>query len=627
MKRLFLMAAAMLSFTACIDETTDWNTVGQGTEQMGYIVFGNDAISVTVDREEGEGDVTPQGVRSTTRAVYSDVADYRVEIYNAAGELVVGPFRYGDWNNKEVVEEYVENEKISNNLTLTGIKLPVGSYTVKAYSYPANQAPANAATTPDYVGSTTVNLTKGAATEVNITCHISSVMVTVCFDPILAEVIDAPSTSVLVRLDEESIEEANRSQYTYGNYADKAALVVGHDEVAPTYLTPQSSNDGVPLNLYLTTLYGGEKSQINGQKLPVVSNAKPGEWRKITIKLDHGTEGTVFFVVNVETWVENQRIDVTQAVYAANLAENAIPDISDAPVIKWGDKDLSEPIILDDNMFDSNGSLTGGAPFAITTKQPLEAIYLSASSNNSDLANLISSMGMEAVSTTDATVQYAGVNILGELQTLQKTILKTWGFPLQDVVGKTEAAFDLSGLMEQLQADYQGDHEFVMTVVDDRGNNTTVTLKITSGGVIDPNIWWDGQDINKRHVVTPDLKVKIMMSATKGFKSLVVTVGGRLGQKDGMNAIGLPNSFDLLDPGYMVNPNNPTEFTDEELGPKLQDLGFPVGNEFDGKTEVSFDITTFMGMMGSFKGDTDFTVTLTDNDNNKIERTVKLTIQ
>ena len=111
------------------------------------------------------------------------------------------------------------------------------------------------------------------------------------------------------------------------------------------------------------------------------------------------------------------------------------------------------------------------------------------------------------------------------------------------------------------------------------------------------------------------------------FKSLVVTVGGRLGQKDGMNAIGLPNSFDLLDPGYMVNPNTPTEFTDEELGPKLQDLGFPVGDEFDGKTEVNFDITTFMGMMGSFKGDTDFTVTLTDNDNNKIERTVKLTIQ
>lgn len=621
MKKLFLVAAAMLSFTACVDESIDWGQGEQTTEQMGYISFGGNAITVAVDSEVGEGEVEPQGSRSATRAADTAIEDYTVQIINAAGD-VVKSFKYGEWTQDD---DYVANHKIDDNHTVTGIGLPVGTYTVKAFSGETQ----NVSDTPEYEGYTTVTLAKGTATEAKVECKLSSIKVTVTFDAVLAEVIDAASTSVLVRLDEEGIEEANRSQHTYGGYADKTALTKGHDAVAPTYLKPQASNDGVPLNLYLTTIYGGAPgvgSQISAQKLPVVSNAKIGEWRKVSIKLDHGTEGTVYFVVTVETWVYDKQIDVTQSTYAVSLSEMEIPDISDAPVIKWADKDLAQPIVLSDGMFDSNGSMVGGAPFTISTKQPLAAIYVAASSNNSELASLISSMGMDAAASVANDTNYAGLNILGELQTLQKTILKTWGFPEGSALGQTEVAFDLAGLMEQLQADYNGKHTFTITVVDEKKNNTTVTLDITSGGVIDPNIVWEGKDITKRYVVTDDLKIKINMTAEKGVKNLVVTVSGRLGQSDGMNAIGMPNSFDLVDPGYKIDPSTlaPTE---EELGPSLAGMGFPVGEDVKDKTELSFDITSFMGLMGTFKGDTDFKVTLTDNEGNVAEQTVKITIE
>ena len=617
MKKLFLLAAAMLSFTACVDESFDWSKKEQPTEQMGYMSFAGDAITVTVDREVGEGETTPQSsVRSMTRAADTAIEDYTIQIINSAG-TVVAEFPYGDWTQHE---KYVANHQIDASHTVTGIELPVGTYTVKAFSGTTQ----NVSSTPEYEGSTTVTLTKGTQTAVNVECGLSSVMVTVTFDSVLAEVIDAPNTSVLVRLDEESISEANRSQYTYSGYSSKADLTKGHDVVAPVYLKPQSSSAGVPLNLYLTTVYGGVQgvgSQISGQKLPVVTNAKVGEWRKVTIKLDHGTEGTVYFVVTVETWVYNEQIDVTQSTYAIALEEMEIPDISDAPVVEWAGKDLSQPIALSDDMFDTNGNMVSGAPFSLATKMPLAAIYLSASSDNSDLASLISSMGMDAVATT-ASAEFAGLNILGDLQSLQRSILKMWGFPTSEVMGQTEVAFDLAGLMEQLQADYNGKHSFTLIVVDEKKNNTTVTLDITSGGVIDPNIVWEGKDITKRHKVTPDLKIKINMTATKGIKNLVVTVGGRLGEPDGMAAIGMPNSFDLVDPGYKIG-----NFSDELLGPSLEGLGFPVGDNVRNQTEISFDITTFMGLMGSFKGDTDFKVALTDNEGNTVERTVMITVE
>lgn len=86
--------------------------------------------------------------------------------------------------------------------------------------------------------------------------------------------------------------------------------------------------------------------------------------------------------------------------------------------------------------------------------------------------------------------------------------------------------------------------------------------------------------------------------AEKGIKSLLVKIeSGTLDVTD----VGLEPEFDLADP----KPS---------LVDGLKGLGFPVGDEVVGKTEVAFDITTFVPLLGSFEGDHKFTITVTDTE-------------
>ena len=141
-----------------------------------------------------------------------------------------------------------------------------------------------------------------------------------------------------------------------------------------------------------------------------------------------------------------------------------------------------------------------------------------------------------------------------------------------------------------------------MTIVDEAGRKSTSTLTIeVSAGGPDPRIVWVGHDIKKRYN-TADLQkpgsVQIRISATQGVQSLTVAISGAL-DLDGM----VPSKFDLADP----------EATEAGLSEKLKGLGFPVGAEVTGQTALSFDITSFMALMGTFPGDTDFEMTVVDS--------------
>ena len=627
MKKLLLLAAVVIGLSACVSEDTDWGGQTPASENVGYLSFGDDSIQVFVEHEEGESDASHKSSTAfapTTRAVDQDVLnDYTVQIIQD-GE-VKQTFEYGDWNNSQVVTNYKENHSIDENHTVTGIELPVGTYTVRVFSAETQ----NVNDTPEYEGSTEVTLTKGTVSHANVTCHLSSVKVTVTFDSILADVIDPTATSVMARLDEEGVD--SRSAYTWSGYVNKEALTKGHDAVTATYLKPQAPTEsGSMLNIYLTTIYGGTEdagtgSQINNQKLQV-GNVKAGEWRKVTVKLENGTAGTVYFVVTVETWVANEQIDMTQAVYAAMLGEAEIPDVTDAPVLETpvGGLDLTQALTLTEDMF-TNGAYQGDASMTIKTKQPIKALYLSATSDSEGLPELISFMGLDAVAVEGG---FAGLDLAGTMNAGVKALINTWGFPTANIAGQTELTFNIAGLLSQLQAEptYTGNHSFSLTIVDAKENNATYTLNVTSGEVIDPNIVWEGYNINQRYTVDEGIKIKIIMTASAGIKNVIVTIEGKLAEPDGLNKIGMPNSFDLIDPGYMIDPET-LEPTDEHLGPILEGMGFPVGDDVYGSMELSFDITSFMSMMGSFKGNNDFVVTLTDLNGQTITRKVMLTIE
>lgn len=617
MKKLLMMAAAMLTLAACVDEGVNWDEPAQSSDNVGYLSLGEGGVTVAVEQEEGASDAKPQSQASKqfeTRA--ADLAAYTVQIFKSDGTKAVEDFTLGSISSLENYRDAdYTNDGKHPAIGTAGLELPVGTYTVRVFS----DVTPNVGTAPQYEGSTTVKLTKGVATTAEVMCTLSSVKVTVTFDSSMAEVIAPASTSIMARLDEEGVTEP--SAYTWSGYADKAALTAAHADVTPTYLKPQAPTaEGSPMNLYLTTLYGDPASQINAQKLPV-GNVKAGEWRKVTVKLDHGTDGSVYFVVDVETWVANNQIDVTQATYAATLAEAEIPDVTDAPVIETpeGGLDFAQALTLTEDMFNESGAYTGNASMTVKTKQPIKAFYLSATSDSEGLPELLTYLGLSATATEGG---YAGLNLAGTLNAASKSILSTWGFPTANIANQTELTFNIAGLLAQLQTEegYTGNHTFSMTVVDAKENNKTFTLQITSG-IIETDIVWVDEDIDQRYDIYTGggdpTTMKIKITAASGIKSLRVDISGDLANV--VADVELSSSFDLVDP---------KDENGKDLSSALAGLGFPVGDKVKDKQSISFDITGFKELMGmaSVSGHNDFKITLTENNDNVVEKTMMINV-
>ncbi len=628
MRRLLLLAAVIVGFTACVNEGVDWTNPTQTTDNVGYLSFNNGGIYVIVDQEAGEHDAKPHssaGKRAVTRAVSeADLARYTVQIFDAQGTQVVNDFQLGAITELENYRDAgYTNDGKHPALSTGGIELPVGTYTVRVFSAEAD----NVSATPEYEGSTTVTLNKGVATTAEVVCSLSSVKVTVTFDSNMAQVIAPSSTFVRAQLDEENI--TTPSAHTWGPYQDQNALVKDHTAVEAIYLKPQTTGSaGVPLNLYLTTLYGATPdgqgqlvggSQIRDQKLPV-GNVEVGQWRKVTIKLDHGSDGTAYFVVTVETWVYNEQIDVTQSTYAATLAEAEIPDVTDAPVIETpqGGIDFTQVLALSEEMFE-NGVYKGNASMTVKTKQPIKALYISATSDSDAFSGLLTSMGLSVMANSE---QYNGLNIVGLSNPLIENTLIAWGFPVANVAGATEVTFDIKGLLQQLQnsANYAGSHTFAMTVVDAKNNNSTTTLQITSG-VMESGIVWVGEDISKRYDIytgggDPTV-MKIKVTALSGIKHLQVEISGQLANV--VQDVDLSASFDLV---------NPLNDDGEDMSTALAGLGFPVGDDVKYKKSISFDITGFKELLGmaNVSGENNFKITLTENDDTVIEATMMINV-
>lgn len=587
---MFIVALA-IGLVACHEEKIDWNGAGGDQLTMGYIAFAEGGLSVNVDNESAAGEV--DGTRAVTAA---ELDAYTVEIWNAAGEKVTS-FKYGERENNYTTSAYDSSRK--------GVSVPVGTYTVKAYSA---ETPAES-DTPQYAGESVVEVSKETVTNASIVCKLSSVKVSVRFDPILASLITDATQSRMV------LGSQTTSEYTFTGRpvtpeADDAAVSEGLSKMAWDaeggfrYLRPNEAAN--PLTLYLTTTYNG--SAIKDQALPVVGDAKPGEWRKITVKLENGDSGTIYIKVEVSTWVEGEEVNCDVTEVAINMSEAGIPDDSDAPVIEWADHDLSQPFTITDQMFNSAGAYTEGAAFSVKTKSEITSFMLGITSTNSDLTEASASMGTNAD---------GGLDLAGELFTTTKMILGGWGFPTSDVAGQTELAFDLSAMMKDLHANYAGTHTFTMTVGDKNGSSTTVELNITSGLVIDPNIQWVGYNIDQRYDISnkdDDTTMQILVTAKSGIKSLVVTITGAL--QPLLGDVDMPDSFDLVNPGQNLKGG--------DLAENLSGLGFPVEDEVKDKTTLTFDITSFKTMLVVAPGNSDFKLTLTDNDGNVIEKSMMI---
>ena len=524
------LAAGALLAASCVEETSRF----EGGEEkpdpnnVGYLSFSE--LNVTVEERMDDVGNTPEA-RAATRAGNTDFATYRVEILDAAGNAVEVTDKNGT-----ACKSFLYADRPQQ------IELPAGSYTLSISSGPTKDAAFEGDEgTPTYGASPKFTITKGNTTALtDVVCRLLSVKVTVAYKDTLVA----------------TMSEKTRAELVLG---DKNALTFeGREPALAGFLKPLAGQKN-PLVLYLTTKFNGK--EITEQPLTVADDAKAGEWRKITVGLQHAEDGSVIINAEIETWVYNEEVVVDTRTLAT---------------------------FCEDRIYDENGYFTEPCEFTITTKDPMASLVIDITTDNPEFRTLL-----DAKELTEPKDMFT-------VQGLALTALRSWGFPAKNLA-VTERTFPLEVLMKIL-SDYEGTHAFAMTIVDEAGRKSTSTLTIeVSAGGPDPRIVWVGHDIKKRYN-TADLQkpgsVQIRISATQGVQSLTVAISGAL-DLDGM----VPSKFDLADP----------EATEAGLSEKLKGLGFPVGAEVTGQTALSFDITSFMALMGTFPGDTDFEMTVVDS--------------
>lgn len=110
-----------------------------------------------------------------------------------------------------------------------------------------------------------------------------------------------------------------------------------------------------------------------------------------------------------------------------------------------------------------------------------------------------------------------------------------------------------------------------------------------------------GMELDKPYEVAEGSEVKFKVTSKKGITEFKIVIESSTLTPETLEGVGLTDKLDLINPG--------------EFEESLNNLGFPTGTNVEGKTEVSFDISQFvplLGMLGS--GEHKFHLTVSDED-------------
>ncbi|MDD2961820.1 MAG: DUF4493 domain-containing protein [Muribaculaceae bacterium] len=136
-----------------------------------------------------------------------------------------------------------------------------------------------------------------------------------------------------------------------------------------------------------------------------------------------------------------------------------------------------------------------------------------------------------------------------------------------------------------------------------------VVRQAAKGDDTAPTITSETLDLENVNEITDGMTAVVIIKAPKGITHLNVKIDSPTLTPSDLEDVGLAGEFDLANPGSI------------ESG--LKGLGFPTGEDVVGKTEILFDISQFMGLLGTFKSEHNFILKVTDTDNQTAEATLK----
>ncbi|MEE0864834.1 MAG: DUF4493 domain-containing protein [Alistipes sp.] len=464
--------------------------------------------------------------------------------------------------NDEVVSTFKYGERPTEPIALEG-----GVYKI-AMSSAAMQGAAWEM--PVYAGEREVIITRKQTTEVNnFVCKLANIKVTVGYSADLSEQLDPEFTKMTVELEGSALEYA---------FAEERA----------GYYAPVAKEN--TLKLTFSCRYKGESKDIIMTN--EIKGVKAAQWRKINVVVQHAADGTGTIGIVCDTWTYDEEVTFDTSV---SLMEEVIADDTDAPVIVWEGHDLAEVFELTDDMFDAEGNFNSNINVDITAKSAIKSLVVKVSSDNADF-----------------TKAYSEIMPLEEdlcAPTTSSAILKMMGYPT-DAKDATVARLKFA-LQTDLLTSYEGTHSYEILVADVNGAKSTATLRIKYGQNVAPTIVWVGYDIDKQQTYVAGMTCDLKVTAPLSIADFQVKIISATLTPEELAGVGLAGEFSLV---------NDTQFF-----PSLINLGFPVGDEVAGKTELELSITNFLSVLNMLgAGEHSFEMSVTDAEGNTTVKTVMM---
>ena len=459
-------------------------------------------------------------------------------------------------------------EYLYSKLPAEPIALYAGTYTVSLSS--GSMTAGAAFEEPIYAAEKEVVITRKQTTTVSdIVCKLANIKVTVAYSADILEQLDTDYSTMNVALGD-------------------SALTYVIDEARAGYFEAVAQEN--TLDLTFTCRYkNSDKDIIMTNK---IENVKAAQWRKVNVVIQHASDGTATIGIVCDTWTYDEEVTFDTSVM---LMEEVLVDDTDLPEIVWEGHDLAETFELTDEMFDADGNFTSSINIDITAKSAIQSIVVKASSDNADFTTAYSEiMPLEADICS------------GEVS---NAILKMMGYPT-DAKGATSTRIKFASQADMLKS-YEGTHSFEITVTDANGGKSVATLSIQYGQNVAPRIVWVGYNIDERQTYVTGMTCDLNVAAPLGIADFKVKIISATLTPEELAGVGLAGEFSLV---------NDTQYFES-----LKGLGFPVGDEVVGKTELQLSITNFLGVLNMLgAGEHDFEMSVTDAEGNTTTKTVMM---
>ena len=466
----------------------------------------------------------------------------------------------------ETVATYVYSELPEEAIALEG-----GSYRLTIYSAEMVGAEWER---PIYGAVREFDIVRLQTTELkDIVCRLANIKVTVNYNAEIRDQLDAAYTTMTVAIGENS-------------------LPYGMSEVRPGYFQPTGETS--TMKLTLNCRYTGQTKDI--VMTNTIPNVKAAQWHDITVSINHAADGTASIGVVCDTWTYEETVIFDSEHYdLEGLKETVLPDDTDMPVIKWENHDLSEEFKLSDGDFDAEGNYTNSINIDVEAKTPIKSLIVEVASTSSDFMS-------EYTSDLPASI---------DLCTTTLSDYKLSSFGYTKVGSDVKSVRIKFGKQAQLMRAFAGTHTYTIKAVDTNGHESVASLAVSAGSSVPPTIVWDGYDITATHTYFPGMTCDLMVSAPSTIADFIVNIVSQDLTDEELQGVGLAANFSLV--------------TGTQYFGGLSTLGFPVGDEVKGKTELNLSITTFLGLLSAqFPGDHNFEMTVVDASGNVVTETIKL---